>query len=555
MRLLRVSSASAVAGVARTSRDVEHRSHYLPAALTGLVGRDGELGAARQILVNPRVRLVTFTGAPGAGKTRLALAVADDVRQTFEDGVCFVPLGSLSDADLVAATIAEILGVRAMGRRPVVEALIYALGKRHLLLVLDNLEHLLAAGRLLLDLLEGCPALKILVTSRARLRVSGEHLLFVAPLQLPTLEPLPSPENLPQVPAVRLFIDRAQAVQPGFGISTTNARAVAELCVRWDGLPLAIELAAAHLALLEPGELLDRFEGRLSLLSHGPRDLPARQRTLRGAIGSRYDLLAPEDQRLFRWLGVFAGGCTLAAAQAVASATSESAHHTLLRIEALLERSLLHRVSEPGGELRIDMLETVREYAIEQLTVAGELERAQQRHAEYYLAVGEQVANPRLDDANGPALMAELERDHDNLRAALRWMLDGGPADAAVRLAGALWSFWEKRGHWSEGVRWLASALVLEDGVSGAARARALVGLAIMHRERSEYARAAQLASESVQLQRELNDPTLSATLTMFADITALAGDAPAAATLAAEATACVSEIQLAKRGRFLCKG
>jgi len=542
--------------VVGSSQDDGHPSHHLPAALTDLVGRETELATAGQMLLNARVRLVTFTGPPGAGKTRLALAIAEDVRPSFEDGVWFVPLAALSDADLVAGTIAEVIGVRPMGRRPVAEAVIHALRQRHSLLVLDNFEHLLPAGRLLLDLLESCPALKILVTSRARLRVSGEHLLIVPPLQLPTLEPLPSPEDLSHVAAVRLFIDRAQAVEPGFGMSTTNARAVAELCVRLDGLPLAIELAAAHLALLEPHQLLERFEGRLSLLSHGPRDLPARQRTLRGAIGWSYDLLAAEDQRLFRSLGVFVGGCTLAAAQAVASASSESHHHILLRIEALLELSLLHRVTEPRGEPRIEMLETVREYAQEQLVAAGELEGAQQRHAEYFLGVGEQVANPRLDDADGPALMTELERDHDNLRAALRWMFEQGPADAGVRLAGALWSFWEKKGHWNEGVRWLESALARDDGVSRSARARALIGLAIMYRERSEYSRAAQLGYQSVQLQRELDDPvTLSASLTMFADILALSGDAPSAATLAAEGTALRERNPVAKAWSLFVQG
>jgi tetratricopeptide (TPR) repeat protein len=277
---------------------------------------------------------------------------------------------------------------------------------------------------------------------------------------------------------------------------------------------------------------------------------------MRGAIGWSYDLLSSDEQSLFRTLGVFAGGCTLEAARAVAGTPSGSLPEALASIEALLDRSLLRRVNQPNGGLRVDMLETVREYAIEQLAAAGELEGTQQRHADYYLAVAEKVANPRLDGPDGPALMADVERDHDNLRAGLRWLVERGDAEASVRFAGALWSFWEKRGYWTEGIRWHETALALGGNVSPAARADALMGLAVMHRERSEYAVAAKFCRESVEVQRRLsNQSNLPGSLTILADVVALSGDTHTGRLLAAEATTLRRDKPVANAWSLLVQG
>ena len=339
----------------------------VPVPLTPLIGRNVELEDARRALVNPQVRLLTFTGAPGAGKTRLALAVADAVREEFPDGAWFVSLAPLQRPELVLPAVAQVLNVRQAGRRGVLETLARALRDRRLLLVLDNLEHLLGAAPALVELLAACRDVTLLVTSRAPLHVSGEHRLDVTPLALPQLEPLPDVPDLAQVPSVRLFVERAAAVAPGFSLSPANAGVVAELCVRLDGLPLAIELAAARCRLLEPHELLTRHESQLAVLKDGPRDAPPRQRALRAAIGWSYALLAPSEQRLFRRLGMFAGGCTLEAAEAVAHADGEPALDMLESVATLLDHGLLRKESDPRGGLRVGMLETIRAFAIEQL--------------------------------------------------------------------------------------------------------------------------------------------------------------------------------------------
>lgn len=281
------------------------RSWHLPAPLTPLIGRDHELAVASRTLVDRQVRLLTLTGPPGTGKTRLALEVAAHVQESFEDGVWFVPLGSVQRADLVLPTTARTLGIRQIGRRPLLEALAHALRERRVLLVLDNFEHLLGAAGTLVDVLSACPGVKILATSRARLRISGEHQFVVPPLALPDLTALPAPDALLDVSAVRLFVERTRALHPGFSLSPASARAVAELCVRLDGLPLAIELAAARGGLLDPTALLARVGSRLRLLTDGPPDLPPRQRTLRAAIAWSEDLLSDNERRVFRALGVF----------------------------------------------------------------------------------------------------------------------------------------------------------------------------------------------------------------------------------------------------------
>jgi non-specific serine/threonine protein kinase len=535
-----VSTSTPISSAGSRPHSAElRRTYHGPVPLTSLIGRHAELENTRRSLLDPETRLLTLTGAPGAGKTRLALAVAQTVHAEFPDGTWFVPLAPLQRSELVVPTIAQVLGVRQAGRRPLQEILTRALGDRRLLLVLDNLEHLLPAAPALVGLLAACPDVRLLVTSRAPLLVSGEHRLDVAPLALPGLEPLPSLPDLMQVPSVRLLIERAAAVAPGFTLSPANARAVAELCVRLDGLPLAIELAAARCRLLEPAELLARLDDRMALLDDGPRDAPPRQRALRAALDWSYDLLAPAEARLLSRLGVFAGGCTPEAAEAVALAPNEPALEILEGIAGLVDHSLLRTERDPDGNLRVGMLESMRAFALEQLEAQGELEATQRRHATFYVGLAEEAAAPRLDGPSGPALVSRLEREHDNLRAALRWLLDHGEVERAVQLAGALWSFWEVRGHLSEGVTWLDAALASVRAGSPAARARALIGGAALRRERGDYATAAASARESVTLRRALGDQAgLAESLLILAHILALAGDPAQATALASESLA-----------------
>jgi predicted ATPase/DNA-binding CsgD family transcriptional regulator len=509
--------------------------YHGPVPLTSLIGRQAELEEAAHRLLDPETRLLTLTGAPGAGKTRLALALATAVDAEFSDGVWFMPLAPLQRPELVIPTLAQHLGVRQAGRRALLETLTQTLRDQCVLLVLDNLEHLLPAAPALVELLAGCRGVTLLVTSRAPLRVSGERRMDVTPLALPRLEPLPSLEDLAQVPSVRLLVERATAVAPSFRLSPANAQAVAELCVRLDGLPLAIELAAARYRLLEPAELLARLSD-LALLADGPRDAPPRQRALRAAVAWSYELLVPDEQRLFRRLGVFAGGCTLDAAEAVAPGPGEPAFDVLQAIGGLVDHSLLRKETDLGGSLRVGMLETIRAFALEQLAAEDELRPTQQRHATFYLHLAEEAAAPRLDGPDGPALVSRLELEHDNMRTALRWLLDNGDVDRGVQMAGALWSFWEVHGHVAEGLTWLDAALATARTASPAVRARALIGAAALRRERGDYFTAVASARESVDIRRSLNDQAgLAESLLILANVVALAGNPAEATTLAAE--------------------
>jgi non-specific serine/threonine protein kinase len=510
--------------------------YHGPVPLTSLIGRHAELEEATHWLLDPETRLLTLTGAPGAGKTRLALAVATAVHAEFSDGVWFVPLAPLQRPELVVPTLAQHLGVRQAGRRALLETLTQTLRDRRVLLVLDNLEHLLPAAPALVELLAGSREVTLLVTSRAPLRVSGERRLDVTPLALPRLEPLPSLEDLAQVASVRLLIERAAAAAPGFSLSLGNAPAVAELCVRLDGLPLAIELAAARYRLFEPPQLLARLNN-LAQLGDGPRDAPPRQRALRAAIAWSYELLAADEQRLFRRLGVFAGGCTLDAAESVALSPEEASFDILQALGGLVDQSLLRKEADLGGALRVGMLETIRAFALEQLAAEGELHPAQRRHATFYLDLAEQAAAPRLDGPDGPALVSRLELEHDNMRSALRWLLDNGDRERGVQMAGALWSFWEVHGHVSEGLTWLDAALGSDRAARPApARARSLIGAAALRRERGDYFSAVASARESADIRRSLDDQAgLAESLLILANVVALAGNPAEATTLAAE--------------------
>lgn len=449
----------------------------LPTPPTELVGRAEEVDELRGLLlVRPDVRLVTLTGAGGSGKTRLALEMAGDLAPAFGDGAAFVDLAPLADAALVPVAIAETLGVRETGDRPLLASLAEALRRRHLLLVLDNFEHVLAAGPAVAGLLAAAPRLRVLATSRAPLRVRGEHVYPVAPLDYPAPASLASPttlsvEAIAAYPAVALFERRAQAADPEFRLTADNAAAVADICRRLDGLPLALELAAARVRLLPPSDMRQRLAAPLAFLSSGPRDLPARQQTLRAILTWSYDLLDASEQALFRRLGVFAGGFSL---EAVAAIGSDVGVDVLDAIETLLGQGLLARRGGPHGEARFTLLETVREYALEKLAEHAETGAAQAGHAQYITSYVESAVEMLL----GPEQLVWLDRldaEHDNIRAALRWAVDHDATDTGQRLVGALRWFWTHRSHLREGYDWARAVLAQADSaVVTPARARAL---------------------------------------------------------------------------------
>ncbi|HZG68439.1 MAG TPA: BTAD domain-containing putative transcriptional regulator, partial [Herpetosiphonaceae bacterium] len=439
-----------------------HPPHNLPAQTTPLVGREADLARLSDLLLQPAHRLITLTGPGGIGKTRLALQAAD-VLDDFDDGVCFVALAPVVDPALVIPAVAQALGVQESSGQPLLASVKVHLRARQLLLVLDNFEQVSAAAPVIAELLGAAPQLTVLVTSRAVLRLYGEHEFPVPPLILPDMQHLPELPDLPQYGAVRLFVERAQAVCPDFAITDETAPAVAAICHRLDGLPLAIELAAARIRLLPPQTMLQRLESPLKLLTGGPADHSARHQTLRATIDWSYHLLSAGEQQLLARLAVFVGGWTLEAAETICGAGGTLPVDPLDGLEALVAKSLVHRqqagTGGTAGTPRFRMLEMIREYAYEHLVASGEVATLQRRHAEHYLALAEAAERARQQGSQQAIWLERLEAEHDNLRAVLHWALDQREAVLALRLGTALETFWDSHGHLTEGRQWLEAAL------------------------------------------------------------------------------------------------
>ncbi len=484
-------------------RTLDQRRHNLPLQPTPFLGREQEVERVVERLRDPGVRLLTLTGPGGTGKTRLALQAAAEVVEHFPEGVWFVALAPLSDPTLVPAAIAQALGVREEGGRSLPEALGDFLREKQLLLVVDNFEQVIAAAPEVGELLTTAPELTVLATSRAPLRLRAEREYAVPPLGLPRRKPPPTLEQVGQYEAVRLFISRAEAVKTDFAVTNESAPAVAEICHRLDGLPLAIELAAARIRVLSPQTLLSRLEQRLPLLTGGARDAPARQQTLQGAIGWSYDLLEPDEQKLFRRLSVFAGGWTLEAAEAVAGSpgSGELGLDVLEGLERLAQHSLLRQEEGLGGTCHYLMLETIREYGRDQLDTAGEAHEAHQRHATFFLSLAED-AEPGLRGPDQGAWFDRLEVEHDNLRVTLLWALTHDP-ETALRLTAVLWQLWDVRGHLSEGRLWTERVLALPDDVAPTARVLVLDGASVLVLNQGDHMLSQNLVDNSLTLARE----------------------------------------------------
>lgn len=476
----------------------------LPIQPTPLIGREVEIATIKALLQTQGTRLITLTGAGGTGKTRLALHLAASLLANFSDGVFLVSLGTISEPGLVAYHIAQTLQIKVEQSVLVAETLKEHLRRKQVLLLLDNFEQVSPAAPLLSVLLADCPELRILVTSRSPLHLRGEHEFSVPPLALPTPRALPSIETLIQYAAVALFLQRALTAKSTFAITKQNAQAVAEICIRLDGLPLAIELAAARIKLLTPEAMLSRLDNRLKFLTGGARDLPTRQQTMRSTIEWSYELLKAEERQLFRRMGVFVGGFTLEAAESVYNDAGELHLDLLEGIESLINESLLQHLDSETGEPRFEMLETIRDYALESLYASGEAAATTRAHAEYFLTLAEGADRDLRDQAFTHTAQSEwlnrLEKDHDNFRAVLRWATRESRAEIGLRLAGSLERFWVVRGHHAEGRRWLQTFEVPEQDENRSILAKAFATRARIAHHQGDYQAAISFLEQSLRL-------------------------------------------------------
>jgi predicted ATPase/transcriptional regulator with XRE-family HTH domain len=535
----------------------------LPAAPTALIGREQEVQDICALLQRPEVRLLTLTGSAGVGKTSLALVVAADLAEAFADGVACISLAALADPDLVLPTIAEALDVHESRGQPLQTVLETQLHPLQKLLVLDNFEQVIAAAPHLAALLAACPQLKLLVTSREVLRLRAEQQFTVPPLALPTVHQHAVPRGLDldvlgTNPAVRLFLQRAQAAQPQIHLTGSNAATIAEICRRLDGLPLALELAAPRLKLLSPQALLARLSGRLQMLSGGARDLPERQRTIEATIGWSYDLLTLAEQALFRRLSVFMNGWTLAAAEQVCPAAGALELDVLEGLAALLDKSLLLQ-EDSSGEVRYRLLYVLREFGLEQLEAAGELDAVREAHAVYSLALAEQAESPQ-DEAASQGWADRLEQEHDNLRAALTWWLERAErtgdlkaAELALRLCAALSGFWSGRFHTHEGLAFQARALALRGGVPEAVQVKVLLKASYLHILMDELERGEAMAQEALALARKAGDLPNTAEALMMVGWAATGHEALALARASMEEAAALYQQAGDAKGRAGC--
>lgn len=510
------------------------RVYALPSPITPLLGRDPDVAAVREALLGSKTHLITLVGPPGIGKTRLSIQIATDLADSFKDGVCFVPLAPVQESERVANVLIQFLAIPESAVWTAEESLLNYLKDKNILLVLDNFEHILAAAPLVTSLLQACPSLRILVTSRSPLNLRGERQYPVSPLPIPDLIHLPPLETLSKTPSVALFVERASQVDPEFKLSISNAGVIAEICNRLDGLPLAIELAAPLTKLLPPQKLLSKLSSSLSLLRGGPVDLPPRQRTLRAAIDWSYDLLDPREQALLARLAVFVGGWTLDAAEVVVGESTagdqKQSHSEILEgMFLLVDQSLVQRQERPYGLERYTMLSTIHEYAYHKLLERGEKEILQQRQAVYFLALAE-ASGPALRGSQQQSWLIRMRDEHDNLLTALHWAFDSHQPEMLLRLAGSLWRYWWMHGHLRDGRDWLEKALKASSPQPTIWRASALNGLGILTRSQGDYSSARRFLDDCLSIQRELQDHIgLAAVLNSLGVLAQYQGDMEAA--------------------------
>lgn len=486
------------------ARESQPRINNLPAQRNTFIGREREAADLRRLLSQQDVRLVTLTGPGGIGKTRLALQVAAEAATEFPGGVCFVPLSSVGERSLIVSTIAQALGVRESANQTVQEGVDEYVSRldQSTLLVLDNFEHLVSEASVVSQLLSVGPKLKVAVTSQAPLHVYGEREFPVPPLTLPDLKSIPAMEVLSRLPAIALFLERATAVKHEFTLTRENAPVVAAICTRLDGLPLAIELAAARIKLLSPSDMLARLESRLKLLTGGARDLPTRQQTLRSTVDWSYGLLNAAEQTLFRRLSVFSGGCTLEGVESVCDTRGDLGLDVLDGMTSMVDKSLAQQVA--GAETRFTLLSTIREYALEHLAASDDETATRRAHAAYYLVLAEEGAHEVTANSEWLDL---FEVEHENFRAAVDYLIEAGDADWSLRLGAALFRFWETREYLTEGRDTIHRLLTLEKAAARPkVRARLQFAAAVLAGEQGDFDSARQLFEDSLESCVELND-------------------------------------------------